>query len=119
MKDNTASGKFSLFLKKLKLSSFILLSILCVVEASIYWLGNPIIYDGLAWHHIPEVAGVFFLGMWIREADLGASIFILICTLMPLFMVGLTGNLLVLIALPMFETPFIFGYISGCLKEKS
>jgi hypothetical protein len=102
--------------RMLKLPSLMLTMILCVVEFLIYWLGNPIICGDLAWHHLPEMGAVFFLGVWFKEIDLGARAFIFLCAIMSLMVVWFTANLLALLALSMFEVPFILGYLFA--KEK-
>jgi hypothetical protein len=70
MKDNIR-GKISLFLKKLKLPSFKLLLILCFAEAAIYWMGNPIIYDGLAWHQSLKWLQLSFSACGLSKLILG------------------------------------------------
>jgi hypothetical protein len=68
---------------------------------------------------IPEVAAAFFLGMWIKQADLGVLIFILILVFMALAIVGLTGNPSALLpAFLMFGVPYILGYLFGCFIKK-
>ena len=58
--ENKEKGKgkkvFSRMIQTFKLPSFIMFTILCIIESMIYWFGNPIIYNGLAWHHIPELS---------------------------------------------------------------
>ena len=114
---DTVCERLSRFLETLKLPSFMLTTILCVVEFLIYWLGNPIIFDGLAWHHLPEMGAGLFLGVWVKEARLGARAFIALCAIMPLMVVWLAGDLLALFALPMFEVPFVLGYLLA--KDKT
>lgn len=56
------------------------------------------------------------LGMWLKETGCGVLIFITLCAIMQFMMIWLTGDLLTLFALPMFEIPFILGYFLA--KEK-
>jgi hypothetical protein len=47
-----------------------------VIMLLIVWLGNPLLpieflaQYGWAWHHIPEISGIFFLGMWFGSMKL-------------------------------------------------
>ena len=122
MTDNNTGARFSRLVGTLKLPSFKKVIILIVTEVAIYWLGNPIIYDGLAWHHIPESGAALFLGIWMKEAGFRWWFIpvVFFATLVPLIMIWSAPEcLIVAIALSIGTAIVSIGYYVGKPKPES
>ena len=105
--------------------SIIFASFCFVVMYIFVFMGNPKIAKGnaMCWHHIPEIAGIYFVGVWARQVKFSFRhvflVFALTTTLMPVTVVGLSADLFwgMLIALPI-SFPLLLGYIIQKTCEK-
>jgi len=51
----------------IKKPSFLIFLVSLVLMCILFLCGNPIIFDGFCWHHIPEWSAIFCLSWWLYE----------------------------------------------------